>query len=76
MPLLKKKGGGVGGGFFWQKQQGIKMVGWAVGLHRCEKCGGDGDGCMARMVVLVAPSATHRPKKHEFVRKKMVTSNV
>ena len=63
MHLLKKKGGGVGGGFFWQKQQGSKMVGCAIGLHMCEKCGGDGAGCVARMCVVVHHQpASHRPK--------------
>ena len=51
--LFKEKGGGVGGGNYWQKQQGIKMVGCAVGLHMCEKCGGDGAGCVARLCVVV-----------------------
>ena len=29
------------------------MVGCAIGLHMCEKCGGDGAGCVARLCVVV-----------------------
>ncbi len=69
MAFLKKKVVGWVVVIIGKKQQGIKMVGCAAGLHMCEKCGGDGDGCVARMVVVVLPPATHRPRKYQFLQK-------